>query len=379
MSTFIRHAGSRLKYEWTREGGICLLIIALVAAAALNTGNNLLFLILAVLLAGVLMSGLFSGIILSGLEIDLSVPEHVFAGKPTPARLTFRNRKRLFPSYSVTVSFGSPCKHPANASFIHPAAGQCSKPLSKPVHEPYLPHRSAAAENVEIQFPSRGRYQLEGFTVSSKFPFGILRRKRMLAGRCEVVVLPPIEPAGLVPELAAFGAGTAESLQKGRGCDLYGLRDYQPQDSRRYIDWKASARIGHLTVREFTQDEERRITLILDASVGDLSAGTLIQFEKAVSFCAGLAWRLFEDGVPLQFLSQSAHIALRPAAEAIYPVLEALAMIQPEVRSLQGATSLIPWTPEPVQGAPIVFLWPSASSLATHLPADARLVPIDTL
>jgi len=46
----------------------------------------------------------------------------------------------------------------------------------------------------------------------------------------------------------------------------FSLRDYQPQDDLRHIDWKATARSRQLTVREFTAEDERRITIILDTS-----------------------------------------------------------------------------------------------------------------
>jgi len=72
--TPLRWIGTRMEYRITREGWIYLGGILLVALAALNTGNNLLFLILASLIAIVLMSGILSSITLSGVGMRLELP-----------------------------------------------------------------------------------------------------------------------------------------------------------------------------------------------------------------------------------------------------------------------------------------------------------------
>src|SRR5580704_7311961 len=79
--TPLRWIGYRMDYKITREGWIYLIGIVLIALAALNTGNNLLFLILASLIASILMSGILSSITLAGVELRLELPEHIFAGE----------------------------------------------------------------------------------------------------------------------------------------------------------------------------------------------------------------------------------------------------------------------------------------------------------
>lgn len=95
---------TKVEYEFTREGAAYFLIVVTIAIAALNTGNNLLFIILANLLAGILLSGILSAIVLSKLELDFALPEHVFAEQPLISRLAVENLKWLFPSFSLTVS-----------------------------------------------------------------------------------------------------------------------------------------------------------------------------------------------------------------------------------------------------------------------------------
>jgi len=76
--TPLRWLSTQIDYKVTREGVIYLCLIFVVALAALNTGNNLLFMVLACLLAGVLISGMLSRLVLSGIDVRLELPEHIF-------------------------------------------------------------------------------------------------------------------------------------------------------------------------------------------------------------------------------------------------------------------------------------------------------------
>src|SRR5437764_4758262 len=89
-------------YDLTKEGIVYLAIALVIGVAGLNTGNNLLFVVLAAMLAGIIVSGFASAIILRGLDLDLTLPVHVFAKQAVRTRLILRNS---FPvaSFSVTV------------------------------------------------------------------------------------------------------------------------------------------------------------------------------------------------------------------------------------------------------------------------------------
>src|SRR5438105_7073604 len=73
--TPLRWIGHKVEYKISRAGWIYILGTLLVALAALNTGNNLLFLILACLISVILMSGILSSVCLSGVELDLEMPD----------------------------------------------------------------------------------------------------------------------------------------------------------------------------------------------------------------------------------------------------------------------------------------------------------------
>jgi len=90
-------------YEVTRVGIIYMVGVILIAIGALNTGNNLLFMVLACLLAGVLISGVLSRLVLSGVDVKLELPEHIFAGRPILAIAELHNTKQTMPTFSVSL------------------------------------------------------------------------------------------------------------------------------------------------------------------------------------------------------------------------------------------------------------------------------------
>ncbi|MGE5326848.1 MAG: DUF58 domain-containing protein [Deltaproteobacteria bacterium] len=314
----------KIEYEFTREGLVYILIIAVIIVAALNTGNNLLFIILASLLAGILVSGILSHIVLSDLELEFVLPDHIFAGKPLLSRLTLRNLKWFMPSFSVTVTAqGKPKKKKVES-------GSARNILSEPVYIPYIPRLASVTQHVDLTFPRRGRYTQEGFRVGTKFPFGFLRKTRDVPARHEILVLPSVQPAEEFFEILPLVSGEVESLFKGRGHDLYAIRDYQESDSARHVDWKATAKALALKVREFTREDERRLVLVFDSRVADQDEKTLEQFEKAVGLCACLAWNFFEIDAQMQFLSEDFESPMAPAHEVVYPALESLALVEPK-------------------------------------------------
>jgi uncharacterized protein (DUF58 family) len=323
--TPLRWISYKMEYRITLEGWIYLVGIILVALAALNTGNNLLFLILASLIATVLMSGILSSITLSGIEMRLVLPEHIFAGQPVRAMVELENEKLTLPSFSLRVEVAK--KKNAEAAAM----------LETPVYFPYLPKHDRVQQTIPVTFPRRGIYRQEAFRIVTRFPFGFLRKARQLNLKSEALVYPSVEPTEEYLQILPGLQGALESLTKGRGQDLYALRDYQPTDSARHVHWKASARSGSLMVREFTREDDCRILLVLDPHLSPEEssapksgvAAINERFERAVTICASLAWHFYESNSLLQFRSAGVDTPLAPADENIFAILQHLAVAQP--------------------------------------------------
>jgi uncharacterized protein (DUF58 family) len=319
--TPLRWIGYRMEYRVTFEGWIYIIGIVLVALAALNTGNNLLFLILASLIASILMSGILSSITLAGVEMQLKLPEHIFAGQPVRAFLKLENEKLTLPSFSLRVEG------------IFKKNGPAPAMLDTPIYFPYLPRQEALSQTVPLLFPARGVYRQEAFRIVTRFPFGFLQKARRLDLATQALVYPSVDATPELLEVLPGIQGAMETLVKGRGQDLYALRDYLPNDSARHVHWKASARFGSLMVREFARESDCSALLILDpyspAARPNSSAAERARFERAVSLCAAIAWSFCERSALLEFRSFGVDAPLALACDNIFSILRHLAMVQP--------------------------------------------------
>jgi hypothetical protein len=117
--------------------------------------------------------------------------------------------------------------------------------------------------------------------------------------------------------------GEFETFVRGRGYDLYRIRDYMPEDSARHVDWKATAKSGSLKVREFTREDERKLRIVFDNPAPQrLSNAT---YERAVALAASLAWHFNSEDAELSFAASGYH-----APGDVYSFLAYLATIQPK-------------------------------------------------
>jgi uncharacterized protein (DUF58 family) len=326
--TSLRWLVYQLDYRLTREGIIYLATVLVLVVAAVNTGNNLLFMVLACLLAGILISGVLSRSVLSGVEMKFELPEHIFAQQPIVATVEVSNGKQLWPSISLRV-VGDAGKTPAQI-------------LTRPVYFPFIPRQGSARQKVELVFAQRGVYRQDAFAIRTKFPFGFVEKTRRIASEMELVVYPHVEPAEQFYEILPLLSGEMESHFRGRGHDLYAIRNYQATDGARFVDWKASARTGALKVREFAREDERRVLLILDPYIGPprpgLDAAQLAaHFERAVSLAACIAWHFHEINAVLQFCTDRISTPMAAAGEIVYDVLRELAFVESDPSTIGGA------------------------------------------
>ena len=89
------------QYKVTREGWIYFVAVTVVVFAAINTSNNLLYMVLSALLAVLLLSGFLSGLNFRFVHIEARIPAHCFAGEPFPISFVVENEKRVFPTFSL--------------------------------------------------------------------------------------------------------------------------------------------------------------------------------------------------------------------------------------------------------------------------------------
>jgi uncharacterized protein (DUF58 family) len=343
--TPLRWLAYQMDYKLTREGLVYLGGVAVVTLAALNTGNNLLFMVLACLLSGILISGVLSRLVLSGVDLHLELPDHIFARQPAMALAELRNEKFWLPSFSLSVVGEAPTTKRERGR----APGAI---LTRPIYFPYLPRMGAVRQNVELTFPRRGVYRQDALGLRTKFPFGFLQKTRRVDADLEIVAYPAVRASEEFFDVLPLVTGELESYVRGRGHDLYAIRDYRSTDSARHVDWKATAKKASLQVREYAREDERRVLLALDPEI-DPSAFQNPQqlaerFDRAVGLCASLAWHFYELDSVLEFRTTGMSIPAAPAIDVIYDALRVLAMVEPRQRSAgAGARFLDQLTEQP--------------------------------
>ena len=91
-------------------------------------------------------------------------------------------------------------------------------------------------------------------------------------------------------------AGEYESVFKGRGMEFDEVREYQPGDDFRTIDWNVTARMGHPYVKRFVEERELTVVLCVDASSsGNFGTTDKLKKEVAAELCALLAFSAIKN------------------------------------------------------------------------------------
>ncbi|HXT61664.1 MAG TPA: DUF58 domain-containing protein [Pyrinomonadaceae bacterium] len=327
-SAYLEVANRGLPLEVTAGGVIFIIILVVVALAAWNTGNNLLFLVFSIMLSTLFVSWAAARLTLRELTVAARFPDHIFAGEPTEVLVTIRNEKRVLPSFSVLVEARGPADRKARKKTRR------SRFLKRTLaYFTYIPHRAAAEQTIEQLFRKRGHVLVTGFELSTRFPFGFFRHRRRLRSReVDIVVYPKPQPVADEFHLLPLFTGQAASFRRGFGHDLLMLRDYQQRDDLRHIDWKATARARRLTVREFSAEDERRITILLDTRLTeDIDQENFrIRFENGVVQAASLVKHFIDERAEVSLASGGETTGFGTGLEHLYTCLRKLALVQPD-------------------------------------------------
>jgi uncharacterized protein (DUF58 family) len=115
---------------------------------------------------------------------------------------------------------------------------------------------------------TRGQFTFGGCQVQLRSPWRCWTSHRVLGAASTVRVYPNFaslaELAGLSVELASRSVGARLQRRRGEGTEFQELRDYRVGDSLRKIDWKATARSSRLISREYRDERNQQVILMLD-------------------------------------------------------------------------------------------------------------------
>jgi uncharacterized protein (DUF58 family) len=328
------------------------------------------------------VSGAASAAELRALDLTANIPEQAFAQKPCPAHVTVRNLSRWLPAFSIAVV--SPRQKESKTTwhwqptrFEFPKATPLRQPwvrwrdlklqrirqtepppiLRQPLYFPYIGPKGSTGAELALFFERRGRYVQNAFGLSTRFPFSFLIKTRNVVLQRELIVFPKIEQTEEFYEMLPLITGEFENHTPGRGHDLYRIRDYQPEDSARHVDWKLSAKSGVLKIREFAREDEHRLRIVFDNASPGLASTE--RYERGVSLAASLAFYLAEQSASLTFAAQG---LVEPT---LWGFLHHLALVEPAADpSILDSLSLgadfnlvLTWRP---RGTVVTSVWQSS-------------------
>jgi len=216
------------------------------------------------------ISGVMGKSNLDRLEVSLELPDEIYAGHATLARVRLANRRRRFPAFLIEVVLGE-----ARVTFPLVRAGE-SESLT-----------------CTVRFVRRGTRPLDELTLRSIFPINFFSRYKRRRPEGAVTVFPASRPcSGALP-----GEGVRRSLEgesRGRGMegDIERIGDYRGGEPQRLIHWKLSARHDQLKVKELSRPQS--VPLWLDPE--ELPGGSL---ERRLGCAAYLVNRAYHDGQPV--------------------------------------------------------------------------------
>lgn len=239
------------RLSFTREGRIVVVMAIAVGFAAINTGNNLLYLLLGWLLSFIVASGVLSELSMRGLFVERRPPPRVFAGQPFLMEVAIRNEKPKLASFSIEVEdlLGG-------------------RPIDKRCYFLKIPPSKTQRTSYRHTIFRRGLHRFEGYRIATKFPFGLFRKSRDVDSASEILVYPPPVTVTRPPPRAQVHGEVSVAIAGRRG-DFFGLREHRIGDDRRDVHWRSTARSGRVMVREYEDEHTRSITVLIDNALPD--------------------------------------------------------------------------------------------------------------
>lgn len=170
-----------------------------------------------------------------------------------------------------------------------------------------FPVTIVSGETAEMQVrylytPSRrGEVRFGDIKLWRQGPLGLLWQQCTITAAVSIPVFPDfsaLQQPALTAQAARRGdAGKHRQPRRGEGMEFHRLREYREGDAIRQIDWKASARRNVLISREYQEEENQHVILLLDGgSRLAMRAGELFAFDHALHAALMLSWSALQHG-----------------------------------------------------------------------------------
>jgi uncharacterized protein (DUF58 family) len=321
LRTFFHWASRNRSIRLTSEGVRFVLLSVGIGVASVNTGNNLLYLLFAMMLSLIVISGVLSERCFKQVHVSRRLPPALFANQPAPAAFVIANRSSRLPVFSLRIM-----------DLVESTA------VDRGIHLLHLLPGAMTIQSYPLLVKRRGPYIFEGLKLFTRFPFGLFVKAVTFPVRSEVMVYPEVKalPSVLLDDLSMVGHDQTMP-QRGQGTTLHNLRLYQPGDDSRMIHWKTTARKSLLIVRETEAEDQRQVTIVLHTHISHLhlsdGSDPHASFEKAVSLAASLVVLFTERMYEIRLVVGEQELAYEIGDTHFARMLSLLAVCRPNIES----------------------------------------------
>lgn len=303
------------KLKFTREGKFFVGITLGVGFAAINTGNNLLYLLLGMLLALIIVSGLMSELSLRDLTVVRRLPLRAQVGRPHLVEIEVFNHKGRVPSYAIEVE---------DLRAGQPADKRCFFLKISPKSAQVAAYRRTPAK--------RGRDKHVGFRIATRFPFGLFEKSREVPAEGELVIYPAVDPLQLPALSTGHHIGGESSFGRGHGDDYIGLRLLRDGEDPRDVHWRKSASVGQLVMRERAREARPDVLLPIDVvrrdDARDARDEWAIGFERRIRDVASRSVAHIKRGDTVTVKTTTADVARGDRTTGADRILRFLALLE---------------------------------------------------
>lgn len=307
-------------------------VTVLLGLGAINSQNNLLFLLFGVAIGAILISGVLSGSMLLGISVQRECAGERCVDGRLHIRYRVTCRSPVLPVVCVRIEEIPETSGDWKGRFVPPLT--------------FVAHVGAGETTIADGYAwpkRRGELRLHGIRVSTRFPFGLLRKSITIRQPQVVLVQPralPLQRDTLAQLRARGESGRLSSQTQGRGDEFYGLRDYVPGDSIRLVAWRVSARSDALVVREHARPAVTRFMVVLDIAPVDPDDEPGIEAaERAIELAASVMRESVVRNCEVGIVVPAWGITHRPinSGRHLSALLDLLARLDIHAPSVEGA------------------------------------------
>lgn len=291
----------------TKIGAGYLLFTFVIGFAALNTGNNSLYIALSAMLGLLIVSGMASKDGLRAIEIEVAHLGEAWVGKAASGAIRIRNKSRLWTVRDLIVT---------------------GPHLAEPLLIPAIERRGSTEVSASFLFEQRGRVTLARVDLYTRFPFGLFTKKRRAKLAGTAIVYPRLLDDDTLRDDFASSMGDRNPRNvAGPGSEIFAFRDYVRGDSLRHVHWKKSASLGRWVMKQSQQDANPIVAITFDPCFPP--GENRERFELLVSEAATAVRNAIARGYDVHFhLGRQA--SLVGEADRGIAAYEALALVEPQ-------------------------------------------------